>query len=545
MTESPRDISSQPPDDDTQRRAQIEREAFLALRTIIEQAPVGIFQADIAGNNLFANDELAQIVDRPVESMRGQGWLDHVHPRDRQQVSESWIKAILAASDSHGASGSDRSADPTEPELRWSVEFRIVRPAGEVRWVAAAARPMRDERGEMRGWLGSYTDITERQRARRASEDERRFLDALLESLAEGIVACDGDGRLSLFNRSAREFHGLGAQPLPPEQWAEHYDLYCADGVTPMKLQEVPLFRALAGQVVRDVEMSIVPRGQPPRKLLASGRAIVDDEGNRLGAVVAMHDITDRVKAEQETVEKARLYAREHEVAIELQRSLLPQDLPRIPGMSVVARYLPGTDGIDVGGDWYDVFPLAGGRFGVALGDVAGHGIRAASVMGQMRMALRAIATEEVDPALTLDRLNRLVHTLLDGEMATLLYMVWDPASLTASYVRAGHPPALVLRPDGSTQFADGPPSPPLGAVEHRRYLQKSLDLASGSTLFLFSDGLFERRGFCVDESLSRLARSVASGPTDLADLCDATIAALLATPTDDDVAMLALRVDR
>ncbi len=124
-----------------------------------------------------------------------------------------------------------------------------------------------------------------------------RKAEALLESLSEGVVACDSEGRLTLFNRASRDFHGL-LEPLPPERWAERYDLYLADGATPMPTEAIPLMRALQGEAVRDVEMVIRPAGRPTRVLLVSGQQIVDRNGQVLGAVAAMHDITERKRAQ-------------------------------------------------------------------------------------------------------------------------------------------------------------------------------------------------------------------------------------------------------
>ncbi|MES9904166.1 MAG: MASE1 domain-containing protein, partial [Sedimenticola sp.] len=128
----------------------------------------------------------------------------------------------------------------------------------------------------------------------RQLQSQQIFLNSLLENVQDGIVACDKEGKLSLFNHATRELHGIEQKALPPEQWAEHYNLYQADGKTPMKKEDIPLFRAYMGEKVKDVEMVIVPNKGEPRTLLTSGTAMVDDSGNRLGAVVSMHDITER-----------------------------------------------------------------------------------------------------------------------------------------------------------------------------------------------------------------------------------------------------------
>ena len=133
----------------------------------------------------------------------------------------------------------------------------------------------------------------------RALEQEGEFLTALLDNITEGIVACDEHGILTVFNRATRELHGLPEQPLGPEQWAEHYDLYLADGVTPMQMVQIPLFRALSGEQIREMEMVIAPKGRPRRVVVCNGRALFNRAGEKLGAVVAMHDITERKEGEQ------------------------------------------------------------------------------------------------------------------------------------------------------------------------------------------------------------------------------------------------------
>jgi len=145
--------------------------------------------------------------------------------------------------------------------------------------------------------MRALQEATERRRraeVERSLEAERLFLKALLESLETGIVACDGTGALTLFNRATREMHGLPEEPLPPERWADHYGLFQADGRTSMRKEEIPLYRALHGENLRSVEMVVVPNGAEPRRILASARSIVDTEGRRLGAVAALHDVTEQ-----------------------------------------------------------------------------------------------------------------------------------------------------------------------------------------------------------------------------------------------------------
>ncbi len=145
-----------------------------------------------------------------------------------------------------------------------------------------------------------HLEIAERQQAEAALQKEQELLRVLLDNVQAGIVACNAEGILTLFNRAAREFHGLPEQPLPPDRWAEYYDLYLPDGKTRMSKNEIPLFRALQGQTVENVEMAIAPKQRTTKMLLASGQAIVDSQGKKQGAVVVMHDITERKQAEAE-----------------------------------------------------------------------------------------------------------------------------------------------------------------------------------------------------------------------------------------------------
>ena len=128
-------------------------------------------------------------------------------------------------------------------------------------------------------------------------QTEREFLNALLENLTQGIVACDGNGILTLFNRATREYHGLPEQPLPTEEWAEYYDLYLPDGKTQMTMEDVPLFRAFQGEKLQNVEIVVAPKDGSKRTLLASGQAFFNAQGKKLGAVIAMQDITERKAA--------------------------------------------------------------------------------------------------------------------------------------------------------------------------------------------------------------------------------------------------------
>jgi PAS domain S-box-containing protein len=243
-------------------------------------------------------------------------------------------------------------------------------------------------------------------------------------------------------------------------------------------------------------------------------------------------------------VDNARVYEREHRIAETLQRSLLPERLPQLPGLSVAARYQPAAAEAEVGGDWYDVIPIPGGGVGLVMGDVAGKGLAAASMVGRLRSALRAYALEGHPPATVVERLNRLVWTELEeSQMATLIYVVLDPAENQLRWVNAGHPPPLLVVGEGLPHFLEGARATPLGVLPFPTFEELSVAIDPGATVVLYTDGLVERPGKHIDESLALLASVVRDGPRFPDDLCDHLLSALVPeVGAPDDVALLALQ---
>jgi len=241
-------------------------------------------------------------------------------------------------------------------------------------------------------------------------------------------------------------------------------------------------------------------------------------------------------------IDHVRVYEREHRIAETLQRSLLPERLPTLPGQEVAARYLAAASEAEVGGDWYDVIPIDSSRVGLVMGDVAGKGLAAASMVGRLRSALRAYALEGHDPQTVVDRLNHLVWSELeDSQMATLVFMVVDQGEGTVSWVNAGHLPPLVLE-DGRPRFLEGPRSVPLGVMPYAQYEAGSMELASGATIVLYTDGLIERPGELLDDGLERLAEAASHPPGGSERLCDELLARLVpGGAAADDVAILVL----
>ncbi len=239
---------------------------------------------------------------------------------------------------------------------------------------------------------------------------------------------------------------------------------------------------------------------------------------------------------------RGRLTERERGLADALQRSLIPV-LPEFPGVAMAGRYLPAASA-RLGGDWYDAFPLPGGRLALAIGDVVGRSFQAAALMGQLRSGLRAYALDGMTPHKVLERTSHLLRQLGPGRSATVLYLVIDPHGGRLTLAGAGHPPPVVTSGNGEASFVELPPSVPLGAVRQPRYEESEQRLEPGSTLVLFTDGLVEQGGDGLDAGLERLREAVRDGNGEELELrCDAIVDAMLPDgPGRDDAALLAIR---
>jgi serine phosphatase RsbU (regulator of sigma subunit) len=256
------------------------------------------------------------------------------------------------------------------------------------------------------------------------------------------------------------------------------------------------------------------------------------------------------------SLDNARLYAQERERTLTLQRSLLPRSVPELPGVSVSYRYVPAGVGSEVGGDWFDVIPLAHGRVAFVVGDVTGHGLRAAATMGRLRTAVRTLAGLDLAPAELLRRVNDLSEDIArhpdDPMMATCLYAAYNPADRMCTFAKAGHLPPVLYAPDRpgtsgqwEARLLELPSGAPLGvggvAFEERR-----IEMPGGAMLVMFTDGLIETRGGDISEGLRQLCdllSSTAQPGSSLEELCDGIIEALGPGP-DDDLALLAARLD-
>jgi anti-sigma regulatory factor (Ser/Thr protein kinase)/putative methionine-R-sulfoxide reductase with GAF domain len=236
----------------------------------------------------------------------------------------------------------------------------------------------------------------------------------------------------------------------------------------------------------------------------------------------------------------ARRTTTERTASVALQNSLVPVQLPHVPGLELAGRYVPAENG-GVGGDWYDVFTLPTGQVYFSVGDVAGRGLHAAVVMGRLRSTIRAYALEHDDPAAVIARVDRKLLHFEPSEMATMLLVVVDPELRTMQVSLAGHPPPIVAEPGAPARSLDVPPDPPLGV--HPGMLRRSTAVAlpPGAAVCFFTDGLVERRDVPLDDRLDTLRSVVTADRPDV--VCSRAMSALVGVdPPGDDVAILVAR---
>ncbi|MFD0029668.1 SpoIIE family protein phosphatase [Streptomyces sp. NPDC055059] len=257
-------------------------------------------------------------------------------------------------------------------------------------------------------------------------------------------------------------------------------------------------------------------------------------------------------------VDNARRYTREHTAAVTLQRSLLPHALTGGTALEVASSYLPADPTDGVGGDWFDVIPLSGARAALVVGDVVGHGITAAAAMGRIRTAVQTLAEMELPPDELLAHLDDLVLRLSEEQPvgegaeaanpsstaflgATCLYAVYDPVTRRCTMARAGHPPPVVVAPDGHVSFPEPPAGPPLG-LGGVAFEATEIELAENSLLGLYTNGLIEGVDHDMELGMSRLGDVLAQPDCDLAGLCTSAVQHLVPVPQPDDIALLLTR---
>ena len=443
---------------------------------------------------------------------------------------------------------------------------------GSERWYRFRFVPSPD------GMAWYFTDVTERvrQRARQAAADrtvvERRSrVEELTAALAEAVTTRDVVGAvaervLPPFGASGLVIHAVeshrmrvvGAVNYPQEF------LTRLDELPLLRIPEVanrlnrfePWYIGSPEEFSREYPQLTWILEQIPYKswaflpLAVSGRLV----GLCVVAFREQRSLTGEERAllfaltglVAQSLERARLYDAEHVRAEELQRGLLPPEIPSLPAVSAAVRYLSGEVRMDVGGDWYDVLPLSADRVALVIGDVMGHGLPQAITMGRLRTAVRTLSDLELPPDEIFGHLNDLIAGLPGNFFATCLYAVYDPTTRTCTLARAGHPPPAVVLPNGDVSFLESSPDPPLGAAEPP-FETVELPVEEGSLLVFYTDGLVESVNRDIDSGMRQLADVLTTHHGEsLETLCGAVTDALL--PGDqrgaDDAALMAVRLN-
>ena len=369
------------------------------------------------------------------------------------------------------------------------------------------------------------------------------LLDELLDRLRT-LLQVDTAAILML-DLNARELIATAAKGLE-EEVRQGFRLPVGRGFAGRVAQSrQPVFYA---EVTADNVISPVLREQGVTSLLgvpmlAAGELVgVLHVGSRTPRVFTADDVQLlQVVADRASLAgQIRSHRLDQAAAVALQTSLLPTRLPGVPGVDLAARYVPGH-AFGVGGDWYDVFALPSGWLGMVIGDVSGHGLSSAVVMGRVRSALRAYALVCDDPAQVLTQLDRKVHHFETGNLTTALYAMVSPDRATVHISLAGHLPPVLAVPGRPAAVPEIPVGPPLGIGRTPAVRRTTvIDLPPGAVLVCYTDGLVEQRGEIIDAGIKRLADAVRPGAAEI--VCDAVMAGVGADQPADDIALLVLR---
>ncbi|MCW2935750.1 MAG: putative sensor protein [Actinomycetia bacterium] len=542
------------------------------LGALIEQAPMATVYVDAELRFIQVNDEFCRFVRLPREAIIGRRVIE-VPAAGFDMIM---VDRILAGQVLAGV-----------PLVDWPLEQAI---DGARRTYAWSAFRVAD-RGRVLGALGWLADVTERERAAAALEQARARLDLLARASSDIGTTLD-------IRQTCAELADLAVPELADRISIELLDQVLRGEDTGRDQPGSTGFARLRRVIMRDVQpgavlayregdeivapltqgrVAVIFRGEAvlaPRLAAASsevtytpghahvllGRGVhtlmvvpLIARGTTLGVAsfgraeqrnpyddADLRLVSDLASRAALHIDNARLYAREHDTAVTLQRSLLPQAIPEVAGLQIAYGYQPANRSAEAGGDWFDVLPLHDGEVALVIGDVTGHSIRAAAIMGQLRTATVTLTRLGRPPEEIMRQLSRL---LADDDVeigATCLYACYDPRTRRCSFTSAGHPPPVVRHPDGRVEFIDVPHGMILG-VQDDRYPTTEARLAPGSVLALYTDGLVEQPGQDIDVGLSRLARTLAASP---ARSLDDLRAALLASPgpASDDIALLLAR---
>jgi PAS domain S-box-containing protein len=506
-------------------------------RSLVQAGAQVVWVAGPDGGMKEDSPEWRWITGQSAEDYIGHGWLDSIHPEDRERVERDWRECVRT-----GKVFDDRYRIRTKSGSYRHYDVRAVpieRDGKIVEWVGASTdvtsqREAEEMRGRLTEQLSAAALRTARLQQATSMLAEALTVEQVVEVITEvgqtaigalrsAVALLEPDGaRLKVVN--------AGALPSAPDSAGGPLTLQSPGVLTrsiatrrPVLVEDPEdLRRQFEGELDIDpatvvatsderswVGLPLITAGAPLGALRFSfgrPRKITEEERVFLEALAGQCGLA---------VERAGLYEREHTTAETLQRSLLPDRLPSVPGLILTARYLPVTRNMEIGGDWYDAFRLADQRLAVAVGDVMGKGLTAAAGMGRVRNALRALALTDPRPAAVLGGLDRLFSATEEEEqVTTVAYLVVDPVTGEGMLGNAGHLPALVLGAGRGPRFDQVEAGTPLGWASPRR--QHAFSMEPGSTAVFYSDGLVENRNRGLDAGLEELAAVAARADEEL-----------------------------
>ena len=536
-------------------------------RSLVQGGAQVVWVAAPDGGMKEDSPEWRWITGQTVEEYVGSGWLNSIHPEDRERVERDWRECVRT-----GKIFDDRYRIRTKGGSYRHYDVRAVpieRDGRIVEWVGASTdvtsqREAEEMRGRLTEQLSAAALRTARLQQATSMLAEALTVEQVVEVITEvgrtaigalhsAVALLEPDGaRLRVVNddlRNAPDSAGgeltLQAPSVMAKAIATRRPVLVED---PDDLRrqfegelEIDPDRVAASDERSWVGLALLTAGAPLGALRFSfgrPRKITEEERVFLEALAGQCSLA---------VERAGLYEREHTTAETLQRSLLPDRLPSVPGLVMAAKYRPVTRNMEIGGDWYDAFRLADQRLGVAVGDVMGKGLIAAAGMGRVRNALRALALTDPRPAAVLGGLDRLFSATEEEEqVTTVAYLVIDPETGDGVLGNAGHLPALVLEAGCAPRFDQVEAGTPLGWASPRK--QHAFNLRPGSTAVFYSDGLVENRNRGLDAGLEELAAVAARADEDLLArperLLEYLVERMLAGhEQDDDVTVLVMHV--
>ena len=545
---------------DRQHSAEAVRRSEARYRSLVQAGAQVVWVTAPTGEIVEDSPEWRWITGQSLEEYLGNGWLDAIHPDDRDRVATAWQECVRTG-------------------RVFDNRYRVRTKAGAYRHYDVRAVPI-ERGGTIIEWVGASTDVT----AQREAEEMRGRLTEQLSAaalrtarlqqatsmLAEALTVEQVVEVITEVGRSAvgaersavalLDPDGLRLRTVNPGGRPSELPLDAPSVISAAITSRRPVLvedpDALRRQFEPDANVDLYLRHSDEQAWV--GLPLIA-AGAPLGAIRFSFTRPRRITEEERVflealagqcalaVERASLFEREHTTAETLQRSLLPDRLPSVPGIILDARYLPVTRNMEIGGDWYDAFKLPDGRLAIAAGDVMGKGLTAAAGMGRVRNALRALALTDPRPGAVLAGLDRLFQaTELDEQVTTVAYLVIDPATGEGLAGNAGHLPPLRLGPAGPPRLDALEAGTPLGWASPRR--QHDFRLPPGNTVVFYSDGLVENRTRGLDSGLDELLAVAGQAPPRVIGHPDRLLEYLVdrmlaGYEQDDDVTVLVLHV--